>query len=105
MREEETVTGVVARDALTGDTLEVQGEVVLNTAGFAVDALTRGAGVPPPKVTPLRAVNLVLRKAIAREVAVGVRSRGRYLFAVPWRDRSILGTAYAAVTTPGPDLA
>ena len=105
VREEETVTGVVAQDGLTGATLEVRGAMVLNTAGLAVDALTRAAGVPPPKVTPLRAVNLVLRRAIAREVAVGVRSRGRYLFAVPWRDRSILGTAYAAVTTPGPDLA
>ena len=105
MREDETVTGVVAEDALTGATLEVQGEVVLNTAGLGVDALTRAAGVPPPKVTPRRAVNLVLRRAIARDVAVGVCSGGRYLFAVPWRDRTILGTAYAPVTTPAPVLA
>jgi len=105
VREDETVTGVVAQDGLTGATIEVGGATVLNTAGLGVDALTRAAGVPPPKVTPLRAVNLVLRRAIAREVAVGVRSGGRYLFAVPWRDRTILGTAYAPVATPAPDLA
>jgi glycerol-3-phosphate dehydrogenase len=105
MRDEETVTGVVAQDALTGGTLEIQGEVVLNAAGLGVDALTRGAGVPAPKVTPLRAVNLVLRRAITRDVALGVRAGGRYLFAVPWRDRTIVGTAYAPVTTPAPALA
>jgi glycerol-3-phosphate dehydrogenase len=105
LRDEETVVGVVARDALTGATIEVHGEAVLNTAGLSVDAFALGAGVPPPKVTPLRAVNLVLRRAITRDVAVGVRSGGRYLFAVPWRDRSILGTAYAPATTPAPVLA
>ncbi len=78
VREDETVTGVVAQDGLTGATIEVGGATVLNTAGLGVDALTRAAGVPPPKVTPLR---------------------------VPWRDRTILGTAYAPVATPAPDLA
>jgi glycerol-3-phosphate dehydrogenase len=104
LRDEETVVGVVAQDALTGATIEVQGEAVLNTAGLSVDALALGAGVPAPRFTPLRAVNLVLRRAITRDVAVGVRSGGRYLFAVPWRDRSILGTAYAPATTPVPVL-
>jgi len=40
-----------------------------------------------------------------RDVAVGVRSGGRYLFCVPWRDRSIVGTAYAPETTSGSELA
>src|SRR5262249_12816427 len=39
------------------------------------------------------------------EVAVGVRSEGRYLFCVPWRDRSIVGTAYAPEATSGRTLA
>jgi glycerol-3-phosphate dehydrogenase len=104
-RDEETVTGVLARDALTGGTIEVRGAVVLNAAGLGVEALTRGAGVPAPKVTPLRAVNLVLRRAITRDLAVGVRAGGRYLFAVPWRDRTILGTAYGPAATPARVLA
>jgi len=104
-RDEETVTGVVAQDALTGGTIQVQGEVVLNAAGLGVDALTHGAGVPAPKVNALRAVNLVLRRAITRDVAVGVRGGGRYLFAVPWRDRTIIGTAYAPATTTARTLA
>ena len=39
------------------------------------------------------------------EVAVGQRSGGRYLFAVPWRDRTIVGTAYAPATTSARQLA
>jgi len=104
-RDEETVTGVLARDTLTGGTIEVRGDVVLNAAGLGVEPLTRGAGVPAPKVTPLRAVNLVLRRAITRDLAIGVRARGRYLFAVPWRDRTILGTAYGPAATPARALA
>jgi glycerol-3-phosphate dehydrogenase len=105
LRHEETIVGVVAQDGLTGATIEVQGKAVLNTAGLFVDALTLGAGVRGPKLTPLRAVNLVLRRAITRDVAVGIRSRGRYLFAVPWRDRTIVGTAYGPAATTARDLA
>jgi glycerol-3-phosphate dehydrogenase len=105
LRDEETVVGVVARDALTGAAIEVRGAAVLNAAGPDVDAMARAAGVPPPKVTPLRAVNLVLSRPIVREAAVGARDGGRYLFAVPWRDRSLVGTAYGPVTTPGRELA
>ena len=53
----------------------------------------------------MRAVNLVLRRRITGEVAVGARAAGRYLFAVPWRDRTIVGTGYGPEATPGPELA
>ena len=105
LRGEEAVCGITARDVLTGGTVEVQGQFVVNAAGPGVGALTEAAGVRPPRFTPLRAVNLVLRRAIAREVAVGALSGGRYLFAVPWRDRTIVGTGYASAATPGPLLA
>ncbi len=38
-------------------------------------------------------------------MAVGARSSGRYLFAVPWRDRTIVGTGYAPAATPAAQLA
>jgi glycerol-3-phosphate dehydrogenase len=105
LRDDEVVAGVQVRDGLTGATLDVQGRYVLNAAGPAIEVLTRSAGVAPPKVAPLRAVNLVLRRAIVSEVAVGERSEGRYLFAVPWRDRTIVGTGYGPETTPFSQLA
>jgi glycerol-3-phosphate dehydrogenase len=96
---------VAARDVLTGQALEVRGRVVVDATGPSADALARSAGIARAPIPQLRAVNLVLRRAVAREVAVGVRSGGRYLFCVPWRDRSLVGTAYAPETTSGRELA
>jgi glycerol-3-phosphate dehydrogenase len=50
-------------------------------------------------VPHLEAANLVLRRRLT-EVALGGRVEGRYLFLVPWRDRSLAGTAYAPEGTP-----
>lgn len=105
LRDGDAVGGIVARDGLTGRTIEIRGRVVLNTAGPSVGVLMRAAGISRPGPPALRAVNLVLRRAIVRDVAVGARSGGRYLFAVPWRDRTIVGTGYGSAATPGPELA
>ncbi len=42
----------------------------------------------------LRARNLVFARPPATTVAVGARSRGRYLFFVPWNGRTLVGTHY-----------
>ena len=105
LREGGAVRGVAARDGLTGQAMEIRGRVVLDAAGPAAAALARSAGIARPPVPHLRAVNLVLRRAVVGEAAVGARSSGRYLFCVPWRDRSMVGTAYAPETTSGRALA
>jgi glycerol-3-phosphate dehydrogenase len=98
------VTGVVARDAVTGDTLEVRGRMVLNAAGPGADRLLARAGFAAPPRPLLRAWNLVVARPLVRSHAVGARSGGRYLFLVPWEGRAIVGTAYAPVADP-PDNA
>jgi len=89
------VTGVRARDTLTGRPLEVRARVVLNAAGPAADALLAEAGIGRPAAPLLRAWNLVLARRPDVPFAVGARAGGRFLFLVPWRDRTIVGTAYA----------
>ena len=42
----------------------------------------------------LRAWNLVLRRSVLRDFAVGGHADGRFLFLVPWRERTIVGTGY-----------
>jgi glycerol-3-phosphate dehydrogenase len=93
------VRGARARDVLGGRELEIRARVVVHAAGPSVAALLSGAGLPAARVPHLEAVNVVLRRRLA-EVAVGARVAGRYFVAVPWRDRSILGTAYAPEGTP-----
>jgi glycerol-3-phosphate dehydrogenase len=89
------VVGVALRDRLHGGTFEVKGRLVLNAAGPAADELMARAGLRRGPAPPLlRARNLVLRHAPSLPHAVGARSRGRYLFLVPWQGRTLVGTDY-----------
>jgi glycerol-3-phosphate dehydrogenase len=94
------VAGARVRDHVSGADLEVRARIVLNAAGPGMDAVQRLAGLAPPPAPLLGAMNLVLRRSPLPGVAVGARSDGRHLFLVPWRDRALLGTAYAAAGTP-----
>jgi glycerol-3-phosphate dehydrogenase len=94
------VAGVSARDALGGGSLAVRGRVFVNAAGPGLDAVLARAGLARPPVPLLQAANLVLDRAASSTHAVGARSGGRFLFLVPWRGRSIVGTAYAEGEAP-----
>ncbi|HVR69889.1 MAG TPA: FAD-dependent oxidoreductase [Vicinamibacteria bacterium] len=94
-RKGDRVTGATARDVLGGGTLALRGRVVVNAAGPGLDAVLARAGLARPPVPLLQAANLVLDRGAAATHAVGARSGGRFLFLVPWRGRSIVGTAYA----------
>lgn len=92
------VTGVHVEDALTGEDFAVRGSVVVNAAGPWAAGMLSGLppatrGAPPPRLS--RAMNIVTRK-IVDDHACGGLVNGRYLFVVPWRDVSILGTSHDA---------
>jgi len=94
LRSRERVVGVSVRDGEGGGGSEVRARMVLNAAGPGASRLLAEAGLAPPPVPLLRAINLVLRRAVVRAHAVGGRGAGRFLFLAPWRDRAIVGTAY-----------
>ena len=98
IRDGDRVVGVQAEDGLTGTTFDIRGAVVVNAAGpWAASMLTdlpRAAqGAPPPRLS--RAMNVVTRKLVDSHACGGVVG-GRYLFMVPWRDVSMLGTSHDA---------
>lgn len=98
------VAGVRVRDHERGGELEVRARLVLNAAGPGSDAILGLAGVKRPALPLLEAINLVLRRPLVTSHALGARSDGRYLFLVPWRDRAIVGTAYAPIpAAPRPE--
>jgi glycerol-3-phosphate dehydrogenase len=102
LREGARVRGVQARDVETGAALEVRARVVLGAAGASHGEIARLAGAaqaPPPLV---EAMNLVLARPLAGDVAVGARADGRFLFIVPWRGRAIVGTEYWDVQSTVP---
>lgn len=99
LRSGERVTGVSVRDVSVrdgegGGGFEVRARMVLNAAGPGASRLLAGAGLARPPVPLLRAINLVLRRPVVRNHAVGGRGAGRFLFLAPWRDRALVGTAY-----------
>ncbi len=95
------VSGVRVRDGMTGEERAVRARMVVNTAGPDVDALVAFAGVSRPPASLLRARNVVFAQAPRTAVAVGARSRGRYLFLVPWNGRTMVGTAYEPAEATG----
>jgi glycerol-3-phosphate dehydrogenase len=94
------VTGAACTDALGGERVTVRARVTVNAAGPGIDALLAAAGIPTLRVPLLRAFNLVLRRRIVADVAVAGRGAGRFLFLVPWRERTIVGTGYEAPSAP-----
>jgi glycerol-3-phosphate dehydrogenase len=90
------VAGARVRDLETGEVLQVRARLVLNAAGPGVDRMIESASLPSRRIPLLVAWNLVLRRAAVTGRGVGASSAGRFLFLVPWRDGSILGTGYAA---------
>jgi glycerol-3-phosphate dehydrogenase len=101
------VTGVKARDVLSGDEFEIQAQSVINAAGpWAGSLLERGLGVKlQPKLTFSRDACMVVKKKLfAGSEALAVMAQTadpdallsrshRHLFVAPWReDYTLIGT-------------
>ena len=100
------VTGVRVEDRLTNESFAIRSSVVINAAGpWAADLLSdlpaKSQGAPPPRLS--RAMNVITRKVI-NDHACGGLVGGRYLFMVPWRDVSMLGTSHDAHEGPADNL-
>src|SRR4051812_25172136 len=96
------VTGVRARDVLTGRSIELAALQVVNATGGAIDRLLSPVGLPAG-IPMLKAMNLVTRRS-GGDAAIGSRARsGRHLFAVPWRNQLLFGTWESAELRPADD--
>jgi glycerol-3-phosphate dehydrogenase len=103
------IRGVRVLDMLSGQQLELQARMVLNAAGpWAFELTTKLVGHGGPssirRANLALAVNLVTRKLID-DTAIGIYSEAtraedpicggnRFLFVVPWRGQSLVGTSY-----------
>jgi glycerol-3-phosphate dehydrogenase len=90
------IAGVRARDAETGDEIEISARAVVNATGVYADAIRllddRQA---PPMIAPSQGIHLVLgRSFLPGDTAVLVprTDDGRVLFAIPWHGRVLVGT-------------
>ncbi len=91
------ITGVVVRDRLTGTTSTVASRAVVLAAGAWTDEMIRRFEIPMdrPVLRRTKGVHIVLpreRLPLARAITLISPIDGRVMFALPWRDRSVLGT-------------
>lgn len=94
LRHGDRIGGVHAADTLTGNTFDVRGSLVINAAGPWTWQLLAACGITAENSAGFSlAMNLVVDRPPLPH-AVGGISKGRFLFLVPWRDRSILGTSH-----------
>lgn len=116
VRKADHITLVHARDALTGGTLEIRAQMVLNAAGpYAERLLARAIGfhLDPRGVYSRDACFVVPRPLLPGPFALAIQgktrdadarfSRGaRHLFLAPWRGHTLVGV-WHAVHTLDPD--
>jgi glycerol-3-phosphate dehydrogenase len=97
-------TGVSARDEETGRTWEIPARAVVNATGAFTDSV-RAMDDPSaaPIIRPSQGVHLVLDRAFLpgdSAIMVPQTDDGRVLFAIPWRDRVVVGTTDTPVDEP-----
>jgi glycerol-3-phosphate dehydrogenase len=89
------ITGVQAKDLLTGEAFDVPARLVFNACGPWADGLCRlDDPSARPRLRPTKGVH-VLTEAFVSDHAVVMRSTendGRILFVVPWQGRTLIGT-------------
>ncbi|MDQ2766593.1 MAG: FAD-dependent oxidoreductase, partial [Gemmatimonadota bacterium] len=106
LRASGSLQGAVAEDRLTGDRFDVRASMIINAAGAGAaavaDMLIARSGTAPP-MTGI-ALNLMLdgdEHSTAFALAAKLDGRLRRLFVVPWRGRTLVGTAhYECARTP-----
>lgn len=103
------ITGIRARDVLTGDEFDIQGKLVINNSGPWINTILQHLnGHYSGSLTELSAaMNVVVKRQLIREYAVGIWSKAefkdddavlskgsRLFFITPWREFSLIGTTH-----------
>jgi glycerol-3-phosphate dehydrogenase len=104
IRKGNRIFGVKGQDVLTGNQFEIRGKMVLNTTGpWAHYLLKQGIGLRlNPKPTFSRDLAFVINRSVPTGYAIAFPTKtqdtdsildrgGRHIFAVPWRDRMLIG--------------
>jgi glycerol-3-phosphate dehydrogenase len=109
-RNDGRITGVVVRDRLTNKTWSVGCKAAILAAGAWTDEMIRRFEIPMerPLLRRTKGVHIVVprdRLPLARAVTLISPVDGRVMFALPWRERSVLGTTDTDFTGTADEVA
>lgn len=106
---ENQVTGIKALDKISGESMTISAKLVMNNSGPWFNSVLRhlNGSVKKPDVQLSAAMNLVVRKKLFPEFAVGIWSKeefkdadaiiskgSRLFFITPWKEYSLIGTTH-----------
>ncbi len=98
------VSGLVAQDMETGQEYALQASVVINATGIFTDAIRQmDDPAATPIIRPSQGIHIVLdRTFLPGDTAIMVprTDDGRVLFAIPWHERTLVGTTDTPVDHP-----
>jgi len=104
LKKNELVSGVVARDAESGNEYHIDGKVVINATGIFTDTLLKMDNPGAEKLLTLsQGIHLVLDKEYLpgdSAIMVPHTDDGRVLFAVPWNGKVLVGTTDTPIPAP-----
>ena len=94
-------------DVPSGQSFAINASWVVNAAGPWFDELLEASGIPPVPTRWTKAVNIVVRRELNPDCAVGIESNEeysdqdavlkrnkRFYFFVPWRGGTLIDTSY-----------
>ncbi len=90
------VTGLVARDLISGKEYSINAGLVINATGIFADEIARLDNPKSVKsIRPSQGVHIVLDKSFMQSncaLMIPKTDDGRVLFAIPWYDKIVVGT-------------
>ena len=96
VQDEDHIQGVVFTDRESGQSHTVKGRVVINAAGIFADSLRRmDDPAAQPMLSPSQGVHIIVAQHFLpgrTALMIPKTEDGRVLFAVPWHDRTLIGT-------------
>jgi glycerol-3-phosphate dehydrogenase len=109
-RDDGRITGVVVRDRLTGETRRASSRVVVLAAGAWTDEMIARFELPieRPLLRRTKGVHIVVpreRLPLARAITLISPVDHRVMFAIPWRERTVLGTTDTDFTGTADEVA
>ncbi|MGI9525880.1 MAG: glycerol-3-phosphate dehydrogenase/oxidase [Weeksellaceae bacterium] len=98
------VSGVVAKDMLSGDEYKLNAKTVINATGVFTNEVMKMDHKENKKfVVPSQGIHLVLDRSFLptdEALMIPKTSDGRVLFAVPWHDKVVVGTTDTLIKEP-----
>ncbi|GAA6139115.1 glycerol-3-phosphate dehydrogenase/oxidase [Arenicella sp. 4NH20-0111] len=113
--EDDEITGIAAKDQLTGNKLTIASKLVINAAGPFIDNLNsklKSARHAPSINGFAVGSHIVTRQLCDHAIALTTKHQsnakvdrgGRHVFVIPWRGHSLIGTSYDEIDSPNGDI-